>query len=173
MQVGIISPMNDKNIELIDAVKNDGVNRARTLLEAGGDANATDEEGRPLLLLVVKAGASREMAELLLEYGADLFWTTEEGVGLLDEAVERNRLDLAELFIDRGTDPAETRRKSGMTALMLAACFEHLEMMELLYERGADLYAVDQMGFSAADFARKLRKLRSQKWIEKKMENPF
>jgi ankyrin repeat protein len=113
------------------------------------------------------------MAKLLLEFGADLFWTTPEGVGLLDEAVERNRLDLAELFIDRGIDPAETKRQSGMTALMLAACFEHLEMMDLLYERGADLYAVDQMGFSAADFARKLRKARSQKWIAQKMENPF
>ncbi|WP_456452947.1 ankyrin repeat domain-containing protein [Hydrogenimonas sp.] len=165
--------MNEKNNELIDAVVSDALSRAKRLLEEGADANAVDEEGRPALLLVIRNRASKEMAELLLDKGADLGWTTEEGVGLLDEAVERNRLDLAELFIDRGIDPAETKRQSGMTALMLAACFEHLEMMELLYERGADLYAVDQMGFSAADFARKLRKPRAQKWIEEKMENPF
>ena len=165
--------MNDKNYEIIDAVKNDALNRARRFLAEGCDANAADEEGRPLLYWVIKSRATREMAELLLEYGADIFWTTEEGVGLLDEAVEHNRLDLAELFIERGLDPAETRRKSGMTTLMLAACFEHLEMMELLYEKGADIYAVDQMGFSAADFARKLRKERARKWIEEKMENPF
>ena len=164
---------NEIENELIEAVKSDGVNRAKGLLEEGGDANACDEEGRPLLLLAIRAEGSREMAELLLEHGADPAWTTEEGVGLLDEAVERNRLDLAELLMERGLDPAQTRRKSGMTALMLAACFEHLEMMELLYEKGADLYAVDQMGFSAADFARKLRKTKAQKWIEEKMENPF
>jgi len=165
--------MNEKNNALIDAVTSDALSRAKRLLEEGGDANAADEEGRPLLLLAIRHGASKEMVELLLDAGGDLRWTTPEGVGLLDEAVERNRLDLAELFIERGIDPAETARQSGMTALMLAACFEHLEMMELLYEKGADLYAVDQMGFSAADFARKLRKPRAQKWIEAKMENPF
>ena len=165
--------MNEKNNELIEAVVSDALNRAKRLLEEGGDANATDEEGRPALLLAIRNRASKEMVELLLDNGADLNWTTEEGVGLLDEAVERNRIDLAELFIDRGIDPAETKRQSGMTALMLAVCFEHLEMMELLYERGADLYAVDQMGFTAADFARKLRKPKAQKWIEAKMENPF
>ena len=173
MRVGIILFMNDKNNELIEAVLSDALNRAGALLEAGGDANTCDEEGRPLLLLAIRGRASKEMVELLLDAGADVTWTTEEGVGLLDEAVERNRLDLAELLMERGLDPAQTRRKSGMTALMLAACFEHLEMMELLYEKGADLYAVDQMGFSAADFARKLRKPKAQKWIEAKMENPF
>ena len=165
--------MNERNNELIDAVASDALNRAKRLLNEGGDANAVDEEGRPLLLLAIRNHASKEMVELLLDKGADLAWSTEEGVGLLDEAVERNRLDLAGLFIDRGIDPAETKRQSGMTPLMLAACFEYLEMMELLYERGADLYTVDQMGFTAADFARKLRKTKAQKWIEEKMENPF
>ncbi len=165
--------MNGKNNDLIEAVKNDALNRTKSLLAEGCDANAADEEGRPPLYWAVKSRASLEMAELLLAHGADLFWTTEEGVSLLDEAVEHNRLDLAELFIEKGIDPAETKRKSGMTALMLAACFEYLEMMELLYEKGADLYAVDQMGFTAADFARKLRKTGAQKWIEEKMENPF
>ncbi len=165
--------MNDTNDELVDAVRSDGLNRAKEILEEGGDANARDEEGRPLLLLAIRTNGSREMVELLLAHGADPEWTTEEGVGLLDEAVERNRLDLAELLIERGIDPGETRRKSGMTALMLAASFEHIEMMQLLYERGADLYAVDRMGFTAADFAKRLRKRRALQWIEEKMENPF
>ena len=165
--------MNDKNYELIEAVKADALNRVKTLLNEECDVDITDEEGRPLLLLAIKNRGSKELVELLLEKGADLEWTTPEGVGLLDEAVERNRLDLVELFIEKGIDPAQTKRQSGMTALMLAACFEYIEMMELLYEKGADLYAVDQMGFSAADFARKLRKERARKWIEQKMENPF
>ena len=165
--------MDDKNNELIDAVADDALNRTKRLLEEGADANALDERGRPALLVAIANRASKEMVELLLEHGADLFWTTEEGVGLLDEAVERNRLDLAELFIEKGLDPATTRRKSGMTAFMLAACFDYVEMMELLYDRGADIYAVDEMGLSAADFAKKLRKERAFKWIENRMENPF
>ncbi len=165
--------MDEKNNELLDAVADDALNRTKRLLEEGADANALDERGRPALLVAIANRVSRDMVELLLEYGADLFWTTEEGVGLLDEAVERNRLDLVELFIQKGLDPATTRRKSGMTAFMLAACFDYIEMMELLYDKGADIYAVDELGLSAADFARKLRKERAFKWIEEKMENPF
>ncbi|WP_456322704.1 ankyrin repeat domain-containing protein [Hydrogenimonas sp.] len=160
--------MNKKNIELIEAVKNDALDRAKALLAEGADVNIADEEGRPLLLRLVVSRGSRELAELLLEHGADIFWTTDEGVGLLDEAVERNRIDLAELFIDKGIDPAKSERKSGMTALMLAASFDYVEMMELLYKRGADLYAADEMGFTAEDFARKLRKKRSLEWIREK-----
>ncbi|WP_457597150.1 ankyrin repeat domain-containing protein [Hydrogenimonas sp.] len=165
--------MNERTEKLFDAVRGDRVVETKRLLTEGADANARDEEGRPPLLVAIRSGASKEMVEALLEAGGDLRWTTEEGVGLLDEAVERNRIDLAQLLIDRGIDPSETTRKSGMTALMLAACFDYIEMMELLYERGADLYAVDTMGFSAADFARKLRKTKALSWIEEKMENPF
>ncbi len=165
--------MNDKNMELFDAVADDALHRAKRVLEEGADANALDEKGRPPLLAAIVHRADREMVEMLLEHGADPFWTTEEGVGLLDEAVERNRLDLAELFIEKGIDPATTRRQSGMTAFMLAACFDYVEMMALLYDRGADIYAVDEQGLSAADFARKLRRKRALQWIEEKMENPF
>ncbi|WP_353661397.1 ankyrin repeat domain-containing protein [Hydrogenimonas sp. SS33] len=164
--------MNDKKNELIEAVRADAVAEAEALLDAS-NANVVDEQGRPLLLVAIKSGASREMVELLLQRGADLMWTTEEGVSLLDEAVEKNRVDLVKLFIERGIDPAATRRKSGMTALMLAACFDYIEMMELLYAHGADLYAEDQFGFTAADFARKLRRERAGRWIAEKMENPF
>ncbi len=165
--------MEDKNNELIEAVSEDALNRVKRLLQEGADANAVDEKGHPALLRAIKHHASKEMVELLLEHGADLFWTAPEGVGLLDEAVEKNRLDLAELFIEKGLDPATTRRQSGMTALMLAACFDYVEMMELLYEKGADIYAEDEFGLTAADFARKLRKERARQWIEAKMENPF
>ena len=164
--------MNDNKNKLIEAVQTDAVKEAERLLN-DVDANVTDEKGWPLLLIAVKNRASRQMVELLLERGADLMWTTEEGVSLLDEAVERNRLDLVELFIEKGLDPAVTRRKSGMTALMLAASFDYIEMMELLYANGADLYAEDEFGWTAAEFAKRLRKERASRWIEAKMENPF
>ena len=165
--------MNDKNNALIEAVKSDAYNRLKRLLEAGGDPNTEDSEGRPLAYLAIRHGAEADTLALLLQSGADIAWCTEEGVGLLDEAVERNRIDLATLLIDRGIDPAGTRRQSGLTPLMLAACFDYIEMMDLLYARGADLYAQDSLGMTAADYARKLRRKRAQAWIEEKMENPF
>ncbi|BBG66679.1 ankyrin repeat [Hydrogenimonas sp.] len=164
---------NSKRDELIDAVRNGAADRVKRLLDEGCDVNVADDEERPLLLVAIRSGAEKGMAELLLERGADIGWTTAEGVGLLDEAVERNRLDLAELFIDRGLDPALTRRRSGMTPLMLAASFDYIEMMELLYEKGADIFAVDELGLSAVDYARKLGRRRAKKWLDDKMANPF
>jgi ankyrin repeat protein len=168
--------MNDKNIELaelIEAVENDALERARTLLEEGCDATSLDEEGRPPLFFLIKSNGSREMAELLIDHGADVHWRNEEGVSLLDEAVERNRADLVKLFIEHGVDPGVTHRKSGMTAMMLAASFDYIDMMELLLEHGADLFAVDSFEMSASDYARRLGRKRAKKWLEEKMANPF
>jgi len=163
----------NEQTELIQAVESDSVATAKRLIDAGADIHITNEDGLPLLLLAIKHGASKEMVELLLDAGADLGWKTSEGVSLLDEAVERNRIDLVKLFIARGIDPSETSRKSGMTALMLAACFDYIDLMEVLLEHGADLYAVDESGMGASDYARKLGRKRAQKWLEEKMANPF
>ncbi len=165
--------MNEKNRELIEAICQNDVETTRDLLALGCDANICDEEGRSLLALAIRHNGSEELVRTLLEAGADWRWTTPEGVGLLDDAVERNRLDLALLLIDRGLDPSVTARQSGMTALMLAASFDYIEMMELLYERGADLFAVDEMGLSAADYARKLGRKRAKAWLDDKIANPF
>lgn len=163
----------DKQTELIKAIEGDLVLQVKRLLADGVDINATNEDDLSLLIVAIKSNASKEMVELLLDKGADIDWKTKEGVSLLDEVVEKNRVDLAKLFIDRGIDPCKTSRKSGMTALMLAACFDYVEMMELLLERGANLYAIDKNGMSALDYARKLRCKRAQKWLEDKMANPF
>ncbi len=165
--------MNDLKNELIDAVRNDRLQVATRLLDEGGDIHTSDEEGRPLTWQAIRHGASAEMLALLLDRGVDIAWTTEEGVGLLDEAVERNRLDLVTLLIERGLDPSETRRRSGMTALMLAASFEYMEMMALLVDKGADLFAEDSMGWTAVEYARRLGRTRAKAWLEEKMENPF
>ncbi|BDY13264.1 ankyrin repeat domain-containing protein [Hydrogenimonas cancrithermarum] len=167
--------MSNKQIEhdLIEAVENDEIVRVKQLLDAGADVTVVNEEEMPLLLIAIKKGASKEMVELLLNAGANIEWKTDEGVSLLDEAVERNRIDLAELFIECGIDPAVTSRKSGMTTLMLAACFDYIDMMEMLLSRGADLYAVDEIGMGATDYARKLGRKRAHKWLEEKMANPF
>ena len=163
----------NKQTELINAVENDMVLQAKRLLADDTDIHVTNENNLPLLVIAIKNGASKEMIELLLDEGADVNWKTDEGISLLDEAVERNRLDLVNLFIDRGLDPSETSRRSGMTALMLAACFDYIDMMELLLKRGADLYAVDESKMGALDYARKLGRKRAQKWLEDKMSNPF
>ncbi|WP_457592068.1 ankyrin repeat domain-containing protein [Hydrogenimonas sp.] len=165
--------MNEKNKKLIHAVCADALEETASLLAQGCDPNVCDEEGRSLLTLAIRHNCSAEMAELLLEAGADCRWTTAEGVGLLDEAVEKNRLDLAAMLIERGLDPSVTTRQSGMTALMLAASFDYIEMMELLYEKGADLFAVDEMGLGAVDYARKLGRKRAKAWLDDKIANPF
>ncbi|MCF6200826.1 MAG: ankyrin repeat domain-containing protein [Hydrogenimonas sp.] len=165
--------MNHSTIKIFESIKRDSLESLKELLEQGCDPNSEDEEGKPLLLIAIKSGASKEVVELLLEYGANLEWTTPEGVSLLDEAVECNRIDLAELFIEKGMDPSVTKRKSGMTVTMLAASFDYVDMLELLYEKGADIFAVDEIGLSAADYARKLGRGRARTWLEEKMANPF
>ncbi len=159
--------------ELIDAIENSDSETLGRLIASGADMSICGEEGKPLLLLAITKGASKEVVKMLLDAGTDLGWTTSEGVGLLDEAIERNRIDLVELFIDYGIDPASTSRESGMTPMMLAASFDYIEIMELLYDKGADIFMVDIYGLGAVDYARKLGRIRAKAWLEEKIADPF
>lgn len=57
------------------------------------------------------------------------------GIAPLQAAAYMNRIQVARKLLDRGADPnAAAANKSGITAIELAACGGHLEMIRLLLE---------------------------------------
>jgi ankyrin repeat protein len=68
--------------------------------------------------------------------------------------------------IDKGFDLNTTKRKSGITPVMLAACFSDIDLMEILLENGGDINAVDRTGMSPLDYARKLGQKKMQAYLE-------
>ena len=92
----------------LDAVQNDGLERARALLEEDPSlANTTDDDGNPLVFYL-HGGLKRldEMIELLLTHGAALNLRNKQGRTILDEALKRGDDDLANVLRRHGAKTA-------------------------------------------------------------------
>ena len=72
-----------------------------------------------------------DIARQLIESGADVNWTNENGSTCLLYAASRDRIPLADLLLSSGAD-VNRRDKQGATALHRAASRGHVEMVQLL-----------------------------------------
>ncbi len=127
-------------------------------LKAGADVNERTESEENVISCALRFRCDNEIIDLLIEYGADVDACDAEGVSVFECAITYNNLKLVEYMIERGVNVNETRRKSGFTPLMAATCYGRARMLELILEAGADKKRLDNRGYSAEDFARKLQK---------------
>ncbi|NPA83744.1 MAG: ankyrin repeat domain-containing protein [Epsilonproteobacteria bacterium] len=143
-------------MDLFTQIRNDSLFGVRKALEGIEDlAGLRNEKGESPLQVAIRTGASLELFALLVEAGADIFEVDEEGVGLLDEAIKKGRLDIVRFLVEQGIDPNTTRRKSGFTPFMAAMAYGDEPIARyLLFECGVDPDVRDSFHKSAADYAR-------------------
>ncbi len=160
------------------AIENDSIAKVKSLLKEGVDLN------KPILIgeeydleeyddispffYAIRKRASLEMLELFLENNVELMATDSEGVSALDMAIKFKRKEVIQFCIDNGFDLNTTKRKSGITPVMLAACFSDYEMMQLLLDGGGDINALDQAGMSPKDYAKKLGQVKMVEYLDEK-----
>jgi hypothetical protein len=126
-------------------------------LKAGFHPNSRDKHGVPLLCLAAR-NKHRSIAELLLEYGADIDLQSEDrGYSALMDATLGGASELVELFIDRGADP-NLQSKDGQTALVVAVGRNDAATASLLLSAGADPDRADKLGLSARKYVALFKK---------------
>ncbi len=161
-----------------EAIENDSVAKMKSLIKEGADLSKPiligeeydleDYDEISPLFYAVRKYASIEMLELFVENGIDLMQTDSEGVSALDMAIKFKRKEIIQYCIDKGFELNSTKRKSGITPVMLAACFHDQNMMELLISNGGDVNAVDKSGMSAKDYAKKLGQKKMVEFLDAK-----
>jgi RNA polymerase sigma factor (sigma-70 family) len=122
-------------IEILKAARVGDAEKVKQLLEQ--DARliaARDPLGNTALILAVNSGHD-EIAELLLSAGVqpDLY-----------EAASIGRTEIVAQFLDDDASLLDSYSPEGFTALALAAHFGHIETLEFLVARGANLNAVSK-----------------------------
>ena len=142
----------------LELLRNDDYLGIKKYLRDGGDITETNEAGESVLACALRARCDMDTLMLLIDNGADIFHTDDEGVSVFDIAITYDNLEFVKYLVENGRDVNETLRRSGFTPLMAAACYGRVEIAKYLLEEGANQYAQDLKGFTAIDFARKMNK---------------
>jgi len=149
-----------------EAIENDSVAKMKSLLKNGADLkkpiligeeyDLEDYDEISPFFYAIRKYASMEMLELMIENGISLHDVDADGISALDMAIKFKRKEVIQFCLDRGFNLNTSKRKSGITPVMLAACFSDIEMMKLLLDNGGDVNISDRSGMAPKDYAKKL-----------------
>lgn len=141
------------------AASNNDVELAAMLIHAGANIRATTRiNGYTPLLMAAKAGHAA-VIKALLERGADAKGASLTGATPLMLAAAAGSLEAVGALLDAGAEVNAKESARGQTAVMFAAAYDRVPVIELLAGRGADLGAtskvVDLFSFSEEDEERR------------------
>ncbi len=152
--------------ELIEAIENDSIVALKKLckkgfdltepIDAGLEYGLDDPDYMPTLFFAIRKHASIEFIETLLENGLELAQVDEDGLSAIDIAIKFKREDVIDFCVKNGMNVNDTSRPSGITPIVLAACFNNTKIVEQLIKYGAEVNSQDNNGMSAKDYAKKL-----------------
>ncbi|MEO0347892.1 MAG: ankyrin repeat domain-containing protein [Pseudomonadota bacterium] len=127
----------DLNQYLIAAVKENDVERAKKLLEAGADVNAVDKEGDTALNWAAYKG-NDDLVQILIDASADLNLPGYQNKTPLINAASKGYTQNAQILIAADAD-VNAVDKEGDTALNLAADKGNDDLVQILIDAGADV----------------------------------
>lgn len=143
-----IDPSNgieDGSTPLTEAVFCGHIAIVERLLELGVDPNSTSGDSGASGLHYTAVQGSVEMAQLLLDSGANLEARDDAQATPLLTAAQHGNIEIAGFLLTQGAD-IEARDFQGVTPLMATVKPGDLELMQLLIEHGADVQTAADAG---------------------------
>eukprot|EP00300_Choanocystis_sp_HF-7_P017139 c19641_g1_i6.p1 GENE.c19641_g1_i6~~c19641_g1_i6.p1 ORF type:complete len:237 (+),score=48.15 c19641_g1_i6:374-1084(+) len=122
----------------------------KLLCQCGANVNTPNHIGQTPVYVASQNGHF-EVIQILCEFGARVNSHTQHGYTPLMIAVHYGRAPVVNLLIRFGANIEETYK--GQSALMIAVNCNRSEMVQMLIGEGANVFAFDQNGVSARDWA--------------------
>lgn len=134
-------------LSLVDAAYYGDMERVESLLHAGVDVNARNEDGVTALAYACDRGHT-EIVKKLLAHDADVNTSSNIGSTALMNAAYMGQEKIVNILIASGAD-VNAQSKNGTTALMNAAAHGYKEVVEILLAHGAAADVCDECGLNA------------------------
>ena len=129
-------------------VQRGNIEKVRDMLDKGADVNvckSRDDKSVPLYWAL--ANGHEELATLLVQHGADV--NAKYGGGpLLCDAARDGNTDSVKFLLDNGADVGIKAKSDGSTPLHLASYGCHLGIAKMLVDKGADINAKSNGGWT-------------------------
>src|SRR5713101_2081883 len=137
---------------IFDHIEANDLARTRGVLETRPSAvNVRDSDGNTPLHAAAAVNA-REIANFLLNHGADVNARRDNGASPVHLAAHSGHADMVELLLLHGANP-NAKAARGLTPLHMAAAAGHCATAVQLLARGADPSAVDDWGKTPSNWA--------------------
>ena len=128
----------DHSLSLQQAAASGDAGMVKSLIEKGAEVDEREEIFLRTALHRAVAAGHREVAELILSYGANPNARDSSGFSALHYAAINDNKKMVELLIARGAD-VNAKDASGNTPLYNAVRSGHKDIAEMLLEKGAEL----------------------------------
>jgi len=165
--MNLISACSSGKLADVTALIGDGGGGSGADGEASVDINGQDASGRTALLEAAWGG-SADIADFLLDRGADPNIADKSGFTPLMRAVEGGQQSIAAALIKKGADVNCRGNVRGTTPLMLAAESGDQNMITMLLDDGARINDVDQYEETAVARAYKAGQEKAAQFLESK-----
>ena len=133
---------------MIAALRGQDLGTVNTLLANGANVNARNNENDTALIYAA-SNDDAAILEALLNKGADINHQNDNGYSaLIMASVDEKRLANAKALVARGAD-LNLKSDDGGTALMMATAGGVIELVRALLEKGAQIDARDNHGYTA------------------------
>ncbi len=135
--------------KLLNAAKAGDLTQVKALVSTGDvDINVIDSfQTSPLMMAV--GNKHLNVAEYLLQHGADIHLDNKYGYTPLMQAAMRNDPKMVSMLLDKGAKIDQKNFYTELTPLMMAVDNGSMELVELLIARKANLNLQDDRGRSA------------------------
>ncbi|KAM0431447.1 hypothetical protein ACHAPT_005424 [Fusarium lateritium] len=138
---------------LMYAVERGDLPKARALVKAGADVNIKSSGGSSALGFALNSDMPEstclELVDLLLESGTDIEMTDDrQGRNFMHLAAERNNAAAVKRLLAAGAKVDPRTARLLVTPLAFAARYNAVDVLQLLYYKGADINAVQNTGIT-------------------------
>lgn len=149
------APLSERDKALIQKSFDGKLADVEILVSKGATVNSQDQKKRTPLILAASNG-HLEIVEFLVSKGAEVNLKDSDSQTPLMYASKRSFNEVATFLLLNGAEVNVQSKKKGMTALMLAAGWDNVELVRMLLEHGADPTLTDIFGKTAKVFAEEM-----------------
>ena len=158
--------------QLLEAARDENINKAKELIDAGADVNYATRRTGQTPLIIASTNGNLELVKLFISKGAEIDSKDRYDYTPLIIASHDGRVDIVKELIKHSAN-VNAADDEEITALMHASEGDHVDVIKILIEAGADIRELNDEGADALIYAAKNGAIKAVKLLLDEGADPY